>query len=313
MGTTVEQNNYNLLNVNFQTMIFFIEVANQNNMTAAADVLYVTQPLLSQRITGLESSLGFALFDRTRRGMALTPAGKILYDRWIKIIQEYRKSISAAEAFVRQSRESIAFGIMDNIFYTIQREIVRRVRENAGNTPVNMKLLNLNTIKASLFGGKCDIILIADYEGLCALHNVNSIVIKNIPLYACMNKKHALASKPVLKLSDLKNERLISTKLSSSGYTSYVAAHCNEFGFQPTFMMLQDTSQITFKLMFNEAVALCTAAAIDQNDTEITAIRVSDLYVPIALVWKKESPTFICRFAKRISACIENVYDEIDH
>ena len=54
----------------------FLEVARRQNLSRAAEVLFVSQPTLTARLQSLESSLGEQLFVRTRRGMRLTEAGE---------------------------------------------------------------------------------------------------------------------------------------------------------------------------------------------------------------------------------------------
>jgi len=53
----------------------FLAVVDHNSFTAAARSLGISQPAVSSQIASLESSLGFALFERGRF-LALTPEGE---------------------------------------------------------------------------------------------------------------------------------------------------------------------------------------------------------------------------------------------
>ena len=53
----------------------FLEVARRQNLSRAAEALFVSQPTLTARLQSLEAALGEQLFIRTRRGMRLTAAG----------------------------------------------------------------------------------------------------------------------------------------------------------------------------------------------------------------------------------------------
>ena len=58
-----------------QSLICFEAAARHESYTRAAQELALTQSAVSRRITALEDFLGITLFNRTRHGVALTPAG----------------------------------------------------------------------------------------------------------------------------------------------------------------------------------------------------------------------------------------------
>lgn len=62
-------------------LVYFREVARQLHFRKAAETLAIAQPALSRAIAQLESSLDADLLNRTRRGVELTPAGRLLLDR----------------------------------------------------------------------------------------------------------------------------------------------------------------------------------------------------------------------------------------
>ena len=60
---------------------YFLTVADLGGFTQAAGALFVAQPALSRQIALLEEELGFRLFERTARGLRLTPPGRLLRER----------------------------------------------------------------------------------------------------------------------------------------------------------------------------------------------------------------------------------------
>ncbi|MCT1761352.1 MULTISPECIES: LysR family transcriptional regulator [Micrococcus] len=56
----------------------FLAVAEELHFGRAAQRVNLTQPALSRLVKGLERTLGAALFERTTRKVALTPAGEVL-------------------------------------------------------------------------------------------------------------------------------------------------------------------------------------------------------------------------------------------
>jgi DNA-binding transcriptional LysR family regulator len=62
-------------------LVYFREVARQLHFRKAAEALAVAQPALSRAVAQLEAALNVDLLNRNRRGVELTPAGRLLLER----------------------------------------------------------------------------------------------------------------------------------------------------------------------------------------------------------------------------------------
>jgi len=73
----------------------FLIVTKKQSFSLAAEVLYLTQPAISKRIAALESELDCMLFDRVRKKIILTEAGRLFLPRAQIIVQELKNSKNA--------------------------------------------------------------------------------------------------------------------------------------------------------------------------------------------------------------------------
>lgn len=82
----------------------FYAVANTGNISKAAKELYISQPAISKSIQKLEENIGVKLFDRSSRGVTLTPEGELLYTH----VKSAFETLTLGEDKLRRS---IALGV----------------------------------------------------------------------------------------------------------------------------------------------------------------------------------------------------------
>lgn len=124
---------------------YALEVARAGSLNRAAETLLVAQPNLSRSIKELEGELGFKLFERSSRGMDLTPEGGAFIrdaqgalERLDKLEQMYRPGTTAKKRF------SIAVPRAGYI-----AEAFARLTANIGEEPAEIAYLEANASRAA--------------------------------------------------------------------------------------------------------------------------------------------------------------------
>jgi DNA-binding transcriptional LysR family regulator len=82
--------------IELQQLKYFVAVAEHLNFSKAAEELFVTQPLLSQQIVALEQLVGSRLFQRSTKGVSLTPAGRLFLTEARRILDKTDEAVRAA-------------------------------------------------------------------------------------------------------------------------------------------------------------------------------------------------------------------------
>src|SRR5690242_12780630 len=100
------------------------------NITAAAERLHTSQPGVSKQLKQLEDELGFPIFLRQGRTLTrITPAGKRVIDRALKVLKEVQSIKRLAEEQKGDGRGSLAIGTTHTQARYVLPEVIRKFRE----------------------------------------------------------------------------------------------------------------------------------------------------------------------------------------
>lgn len=88
----------------------FLLVAQYQNFTRAAEALFITPAGLSLLMRQFEDQLGFRLFDRTTRHVALTEEGKELLPTVQRTVEELERALSRAGQRAQTTRQTLSIG-----------------------------------------------------------------------------------------------------------------------------------------------------------------------------------------------------------
>ena len=91
---------------------YCIELAHTLNFSRAADNLFVSQPTFSYQIKLLEEEIGFAVFERSGKGAALTPAGAQFVIFLAGMREDLKRAIEQGQNFSAKFRDSISISMM---------------------------------------------------------------------------------------------------------------------------------------------------------------------------------------------------------
>lgn len=163
----------------------FLAVARTGNLTAAADRIGLTQPALTKTIRRVELDFGAKLFERTTRGMFLTPAGKLLLERAERIelhYQQGKEEIQLIETGVLEEFR-IAAGVAYHI--AIAPDLVKRLSLEFPKTRFTLQFQVAGHAMPRLVNGEIDMVLGAlDYVPLEGIETMPLLHVE-MTVYVC--------------------------------------------------------------------------------------------------------------------------------
>ena len=102
---------------------YFKEIADTGSINEAARRLNMSQPPLSSQLRRLEDELNVRLFERTKKGVSLTEAGKLLYTHAERIL-DYTRS-AAIEVSNAEKRQILRLGLTPTTVTVLMPAIIR--------------------------------------------------------------------------------------------------------------------------------------------------------------------------------------------
>jgi DNA-binding transcriptional LysR family regulator len=149
--------------MNRNHVALFLAVAKTGSFSRAAEKLFIGQPAISMQVAELEKQLGVRLLERSRSGVSLTRAGRILFDYANRIEGIESAAQKALDDFKRAAAGALAIGASTTIGSYLLPDLLVEFRRRSPAITVSVELGNTSTIEQKIADGLLDIALV---EGL---------------------------------------------------------------------------------------------------------------------------------------------------
>jgi DNA-binding transcriptional LysR family regulator len=186
----------------------FLAIADEGNITRAAQRLHLSQPALSRTLSQLERDLAVRLVDRSTHHLTLTEAGAtfaVTARDAVRHVDDVVTSITSAVPPIRFGHNWSSATHAAAIMRSWAAEFPHRELQSQRN----------NERLAGLANGHADVALV---RGLVSDRSFNSVVIDNEPRLVVVPIGHRLAAAAQVSLADLTGETLILS--STTGTTT---------------------------------------------------------------------------------------------
>lgn len=129
---------------------YFCELARVGHFGRAASRLHMSQPPLSRQIAALEKSLGTKLFERTPKGVVLTPAGQQLLEdstEILRLVSQAKRNVGTAG---RGESGNLTMGFTMCAAYSVVPSITRHYKKAFPEVDLRVRELMPNALETDL-------------------------------------------------------------------------------------------------------------------------------------------------------------------
>ncbi|GAA4093164.1 LysR family transcriptional regulator [Nonomuraea soli] len=197
------------MDVHLRDLRYFVAVAEELNVTRAAERLFVSQPALSKQLRMLERQLGFALFERVHSGMALTQPGAALLPYARETLAGWNAGVEAARAAAPSG--TLVVGMQTAVGRGIQQEAVRRFRSAMPGWEVSLRLVGWDDPSGGLADGSSDVAFV----WLPAVPGITTRVLAVERRWVALAEGHPLAALEEIAFEQLGSEPFIALPASA--------------------------------------------------------------------------------------------------
>jgi LysR family hydrogen peroxide-inducible transcriptional activator len=205
---------------------YFITVAKSSNFRRAAEKLKVSQPTLTMQIAAMEELMGVQLFDRSRAGTLLAPAGRDLLPLARDILERYELLGEAADSRKQNLAGTFRLGILPTIGPSLLSKILPRLHTEYPALKLHINEAAPTQLERGLEDGTYDIILTV-LPMHAGENKIRPLFTEQIKIVMAAN--HPLARKSKLLSRDLHQQAILNID-ENHHLHHQVQLMCDRFG-----------------------------------------------------------------------------------
>jgi DNA-binding transcriptional LysR family regulator len=202
----MNDNNQEDRSLDIRQLKYFLAVAKHKSFTKASQALHLSQPSISKMIKSLEDELGVTLIDRSTKQIELTDAGEIVRKQAQQIIHSIDDLAQSLYDLMHLNKGHVTLGlppIAGTIFFA---PIIEKLHRHYPGIQLELMEFGSKKVAQGIESGILDV-------GIAMLP-VDSCKFDVIPFVSeemrlITHRRHPLAGKSVVSLSELKDESFI--------------------------------------------------------------------------------------------------------
>ena len=276
----------------------FTAAAETGSFTKTAERFFITQAAVTQHIRALEDSLGCRLFDRRKRPVRLTAAGRSFYVDAKNLLRQMDFSVTRAKDAAAGSGGSLHIGFLKGYERSDLAAFARRFRRRYPSAFLTFERKSSDQLAAGLMQGHFDIIYTWDSTNLRQEQAVSWRQTDRIRLVAALYTGHPLAGRMQLSRAELRGENILymspSEDFESYGDAVFLRLY-QESGYNPDILFrTADLEVILTMVAAEEGISILpdyfTNKLVGEDNLIFIPLTGAREHEEIDAVWRSDNP-----------------------
>lgn len=268
----------------------FLAVAEEQHFGRAAARLGMSQPPLTEQIKVLEQSLKLRLFERSRQGTRLSPAGAAI----LPAVRQFAGQVEQLERIVKEVATGqsgvLHVGAITSAMLDTIPPVLDHLRKLHPSLTVFVREIDSVEAVPGLEAGELDLAFVR-LDGEIG-SSVATLPLTEDRLAVALPANHPLAALPRVRLQSLATEQLVmSARQVSPVYFDMLTAVCHSHGFAPRILheVRSVTSQIAY-VSCGQGVALVPSSMrkLAPANVVVRPLKEKLMVVTAALAWNAD-------------------------
>lgn len=232
---------------------YIVMIANEGNISRAADKLFLTRPALNHFLLDLESDLGLKLFERNTRKLVPTYAGKLYIESAKQILNIKKQTYKMLGDIADNDIGCISLGITHGIGNVMLADVLPKFHQKYPNHTLNLKEGNVRDLEAKVSDGDLEFAVVGNGSIPTNLQHITTIaceVVLVLPPGHPLGSLAAPSGQPhnKLDLRLLKEEPFILMNRDTN-IRAIADKHFELAGFKPKILVECSMSTLAYKFV----------------------------------------------------------------
>lgn len=274
--------------MDLKSLRYFLAIAEEGSISAAAESLNLSQPNISRQMTLLEKELGAKLFERGSRRIVLTEEGTLLRRRAVEILQLADTAVTEIGSAGKDVIGTVRIGCGETDAMRVVARAIRRFSETHPMVRFELHSGNAEDVSDLLERGLMDFGVLIEPTDKTRYDYLSFPT--DIRWGALVRRDDPLARMYGVSPSDISGRRVIVSRqnMAANGISGWMGPDFPEPDVVATYNLLFNAS-----LLVSEGVgiALCLEGIVNTSgDSDLVFVPFEpELRVGMSLVWKKNS------------------------